>query len=152
MAIIDRPWKDTETFRCLPRFLAVGFMGTFVDVGLFTGLHVLLGVPTLVANTFSYSAGMLNNFVLHRRWTFADRSGKAMSAQFMQFVLVNIIALTLNTLLVLVLAHPFNALLTYPGSGDLLAKLFATGVSMSWNFIANNFWTFKSPIKETLSN
>lgn len=99
-------------------------------MSLFTVLHVLLGVPTLAANTFSYNSGMLNNYVLHRRWTWAGRSQRAASAQFAQFFLVNVAALALNNALVLLLAHPFSSMLAYPGPGDLVAKLFATGVSM----------------------
>ncbi len=146
MAISVQTLRTTDTRRCLSRFLAVGVLGTCLDIALFTGLHVLLGVPTLAANTCSYTAGMLNNFILHRRWTFASRSHKTLGAEFLQFALVNLLALTLNNVLILLLTQPFTALLTHPAPGDVLAKLFATGVSMSWNFFANTFWTFRNPV------
>ncbi len=148
MAITVKSLRATDTWHWLPRFLTVGFLGTSLDVALFAALHILLGVPALAANTCSYTAGMLNNFVLHRRWTFASRSHKTAAAEFLQFALVNLVALTLNNVLVLLLAPAFGTLMAHPGSGDLLAKVFATGVSMSWNFIANTFWTFRNPVRE----
>jgi putative flippase GtrA len=131
-----------DTWLCLRRFLIVGMLGTLIDLALFAGLHTLAGLPTLTANTCSYGAGMLNSFVLNRRWTYSHRRHKSTSAEFIQFALVNMGALTLNSILVLMLAGPFNSLLSAYGSGDLLAKLFATGVTVSFNFLANNFWTF----------
>ena len=117
------------------RFLAVGMLGTFIDLALFAGLHAWLGVPTLAANTLSYGAGIVNNFAWHRCWTFADRARKSGSAQFAQFAAVSLSALLLNNLLVLLLAS---------SCGALVAKLCATGVGLGWNFVVNNLWTFRA--------
>jgi putative flippase GtrA len=60
----------------LGRFLLVGALGTLIDVGLFSLFHLRLGLPVLLANTLSYTAGMINNFALDRAWTFADQPRK----------------------------------------------------------------------------
>jgi len=125
------------------RFLVVGILGTLVDVTLFTALRVWLAVPTLGANSISYSAGIVNNFVLHRGWTFAHQSRKAVGVQFSQFALVSLSALILNNALVLLLAPWFGALLADAGYGALIAKVCATGVGLGWNFLANRIWTFR---------
>ena len=53
------------------RFLVVGAVGTLIDFGLLTILK-LVGFPTLAANSLSFSAGVVNNYLLNSRWTFAD--------------------------------------------------------------------------------
>lgn len=56
--------NENITYRELRRFIRfaiVGLLGTGVDFGLFFVLKGLLGLPTVLANTFSYSAGILNN-------------------------------------------------------------------------------------------
>jgi putative flippase GtrA len=131
----------------MARFLSVGAVGTLLDISLFTALHILLNVPTLLANTLSYSAGIINNYLLHRNWTYADRSRKKMGAQFSQFALVSLSALVLNNLLVLWLTPRFDLFFANVPYGAILAKVFATGVGVCWNFFANNSWTFDDSTK-----
>ncbi len=142
MAFLNDVLESKNTLRYLPRFLTVGMLSTLVDLGLFTLLHVRFGVPTLAANTISYSAGIITSYVLHRTWTYSNRPRRALRAQFSQFAAVSLSALLINNALVLLLASPFTLLLTQPSYGALLAKVCATGVGLCWNFIVNNFWTF----------
>src|SRR5262245_25768182 len=62
-----------DPLRHLVRFMTVGALGTLLDVGAFALLHAWLGLPALPANVASYSLGTLNNYILHRRWTYAGR-------------------------------------------------------------------------------
>jgi putative flippase GtrA len=148
MSSLNELVKRSRDWQYLAKFLSVGVVGTLVDLALFTALHVMLGAPALAANTVSYSAGIVNNYLLHRHWTYADRAARALGAQFSQFAAVSLSALILNNLLVLVLAHPLGILFAHPGAGDLLAKLCATGVGVCWNFVINNNWTFRSEPRE----
>ncbi len=145
LARVNDLLESNDTLKRSPRFATVGALGTALDVGLFTVLHVLLGVPTLAANTISYSAGIINNYVLHRNWTYADRPRKAVGAQFPQFLAISLSALLFNNLLVLLLAPPLESLFLHPGYGDLLAKVCATAVGMCWNFAASSLWAFARP-------
>lgn len=126
----------------LPRFMAVGVVSTLLDVVLFTVLHLAFGVPTLAANTFSYSAGIVNSYLLHRRWTFSDRPRQPFGRQFSQFLVVSVSALLLNNLIVLLFTPPLGALLQNAAFGAVAAKLAATGMGMVWNYLANSIWTF----------
>jgi putative flippase GtrA len=125
------------------RFAAVGVVGTALDLGLFALLHLSLGMAALPANTISYSAGIVNNYLLHRRWTYADRPRRPTGAQFCQFALVSLSALALNNLIVLWLSPGLGALLGRADLGAVAAKLLATSVGMVWNFAANTAWTFR---------
>ena len=144
LASILELFQAKDTRRSAGRFAAVGALGTLIDFSLFTGLHVLLGVPILLANSFSYSAGILNNYFLHRYWTFADRPRRAMAVQFSIFLAISLVALAINNLLVLLLAPPLGRLLSSTAGGSLGAKVCATGIGLVWNFIANHLWTFSA--------
>ncbi len=148
MRFVNEWLKRSRDWQVLAKFLSVGMVGTVVDLALYTALHVIFGAPALAANTLSYSAGIVNNYLLHRHWTYADRASKAMAAQFSQFAVVSLSALVLNNLLVLVLAHPLGMLVAHPDAGDLLAKLCATGVGVCWNFVINNNCTFRATAKQ----
>ena len=125
------------------KFCAVGISGTFVDFGILTALKELAHMPTLPANIISFSTAMVNNFIWNYIWTFRDVRGKKISLVFIQFAVISAIGLGLNTLIVVLLEHPFDSLLTRPNSGYLPAKFVATVAVLLWNFTANRLWTFR---------
>ena len=127
----------------LGRYLSVGLLSTVIDIGLFAWLTGQLGLPTLAANTLSFSAGLLNGYTLNRLWTYGDRPDKTIGVQFAQFLAVSLVALLLNTVIVLSLTPPLSRLISSV-YGALLAKAAATGLSLGWNFLLNHFWTFRS--------
>ena len=128
------------------RFLLVGAAGTALDFGALTLLK-LAGLPTLPANTLSFSLGVANNFYWNRRWTFGDLHREDWTRQLAQFALVSGIGLALNNAIVLLLEGAFAGWL-----GDwayLPAKTIATGLVVFWNFSANRLWTFR-PVAEEI--
>lgn len=126
----------------LARFAAVGLLGTLLDMALFGLLHLALGLAALPANTLSYSAGIVNNFLLHRRWTYAPSARRPALGQFARFTAVSLSALALNTLVVTLLSPALAQSLPLP-TAALAAKVFATGLGIAWNFLANHLWTFR---------
>ncbi len=145
MAVRSEVIRANRALGPLGRYMTVGALGAVLDVGLFIVLHLVLGMPEIGANTLSYVAGTVHNFVLHRFWTFAGRPRKAAAAQFVQYVVVGVSALLVNNLLMLLLAAPFAVLLHGDAAGDLAAKGAATVVSMCLNFAVNHLWTFAVP-------
>ena len=134
----DHPSNEMTRFA---RFLTVGALGTFLDFGLLTAFK-LIGLPTLPANSISFSAGVVNNFTLNSRWTFADRNNGNWRAQFLQFLVVSLIGLALNNAIVLLLEAPLGAWIGDAAWGYAPAKIVATGVVVFWNYFANRNWTF----------
>ena len=59
---------NDNQWRHVGRFLSVGMLGTLLDVGLFSVMRLGLHWPVLMANTLAYSAGIVNNYLLHRNW------------------------------------------------------------------------------------
>lgn len=129
------------------RFLAVGALGTTLDFGILTLLK-LAGLPTLVANSVSFTAGLLNNFTLNRLWTFGDAIHSNWKKQLTQYAVVSLIGLTLNDFIVISLETAMGAWLGQPEWGYLPAKVIATGVVVFWNYFANRAWTFRNHPRE----
>jgi putative flippase GtrA len=57
----------------LVRFALVGLGGTAVYYALLWSLVELGGVPVLGASTFAFGVVVVENYLLHRCWTFASR-------------------------------------------------------------------------------
>jgi putative flippase GtrA len=144
MAQLMNAIETHGALRSAARFVIVGMLGTSIDFALFSALNLLLGVPALVANTLSYGAGIANNYVLHRNWTFDLRPRRAMRGQLVQFIGISLSALIANNLLVLWLTPVMNGLFIDPTHGAIAAKIGATAMVMGWNFFANHFWTFRT--------
>jgi putative flippase GtrA len=136
--------KNSKEIKRFLRFLLVGLSGTLIDFGILTALKTFWGVPTIIANTISYSAGVINNFTWNRIWTFSEARDKEWYVQFGQFVAINIVGVILNNLIVLGLEGPLGVLFNNPDKGYLPAKIVATGVVVLYNFLANRLWTFRS--------
>ena len=125
------------------RFLTVGAVGTVLDFSILTLLK-LAGLPTLFANSISFTAGLLNNFTWNRLWTFGDSVKVDWRRQLAQFTLVSLVGLALNNLIVLSLEGLFGAMLGSSQWAYLPAKVIATGMVVFWNYFANRMWTFRS--------
>ncbi len=135
--------------RRFSKFLVVGASSTLLDVLLLSVLVSRVGIAALPANLISYSSGMLWNFALNRRWTYADKQPKALLRQFGQFAAVNLSGLCLNTLIIALLVAAWQS--TLGANAYLPAKFAATTVSLLWNYAVNRFWTFRgAPMEKFL--
>ena len=116
-------------------FAAVGAINTTIDIGLFRLLQGPLGVPYLIANGLSYSAGTTNSFVLNKVWTFADtrRQGQVL-LQFPIFVTVNVVSLGLSSIILWALSESL---------GVMPAKLAATAVTFVFNFWGSRAFVYR---------
>ena len=134
--------KEAERF---VKFLVVGTIGFVIDFGTLTLLKELVGLPTLLANTISFTAAVISNFTLNRYWTYPDSRSKNLSSQLVQFGMVSVVGLLLNNGILLLLERPFDALLASLNSGIggyIPAKMIATVVVLFWNFFINRYWTY----------
>ncbi|MBP8001501.1 MAG: GtrA family protein [Chloroflexi bacterium] len=136
--------KEVERFL---KFAVVGTIGFIIDFGLLTLFKEVFGLHTAVANTLSFCAAVVSNFTLNRYWTYPDSRSKKLSSQLTQFLLVSIIGLLINDAIVILMEHPFQALLDtslnfLPLSGYIPAKVVATIVVLFWNYFVNRRWTY----------
>ncbi len=142
MAALSRTSFSSKEMQRFSRFLAVGAVGTLLDFSLLTLLK-MAGLPTLLANSLSFTAGLINNFTWNRLWTFSDVLQSDWKKQLVQFTAVSLVGLALSNIIVLSLENVLGTMFGHPAWGYLPAKVIATGVVVFWNYFANRMWTFK---------
>jgi putative flippase GtrA len=126
---------NPRVIRQFVKFAIVGAIGTCVDVATLVLLKEVLGLNVYVANFFSFSLAVINNYTWNSHWTFADQE-KEHRRQIVQFVIISVVGLLLSEMLLYVFHDIAN--LHY-----LLAKVLGILIVLFWNFFANRFWTFK---------
>lgn len=117
------------------RFGTVGVGNTLIDFGVFfllTALHV----PYLLAQVFSYSAGVANSYIWNRTWTFQVKE-KAHGREAFRFIMINLAASGITFLLLYALQKG--------GLSLFFSKMTATAAGMVINFIGNRLWVFQDP-------
>ena len=126
------------------RFLVVGVLNTAIDVALLF-LLTYLGVELWLANIFSTSVALLFSFVVNRSFTF--KSTGNILRQIVPFLAVTLIGLwILQPLVLLRVTGLLNGV--WPEYvGLFVAKMLATVVSMTWNYLLYNRLVFKGGIQ-----
>jgi putative flippase GtrA len=150
---------NRKEFTRFLKFAVVGTLGAVIDFGLLNLLVQLAGFPKILANTCSFTAAVISNFIWNRLWVYPETRGEPLRKQFAQFFVVNLAGLAINTAIFYgsdrwllgeagLLAGPVGALALAIGMShfDLAyngAKVIATGVVLFWNFFVNRLWTFR---------
>ncbi|PKM76651.1 MAG: hypothetical protein CVU90_11215 [Firmicutes bacterium HGW-Firmicutes-15] len=114
-------------------FCLVGLGNTAVDFTVFFLLN-LAGVPYLFAQMISYSSGIVNSFILNRKWTFRLTYNTNV-IEVAKFIIVNGLSLLVSSCLIYIL-HDINQMNLW------IAKIAATGVGIAVNFIGSRLWVF----------
>lgn len=156
------PRRRREINRFL-KFSVVGAFGAVVDFGTFNLLVNLLGVASIAASVFSFSAAVTSNFIWNRYWTYPDSRSKPVGQQVLQFTLVNLVGLLIRTPIFAFSEEPLihlsekflnQAQSFLPESiaslgildpvvlGRNLALALAVTVVLFWNFFINRIWTY----------
>lgn len=116
------------------KFGTVGFSGLIVDFGSTYICKEKLYVQKYFANSIGFLLAATGNYFLNRIWTFASNNPHVFN-EFVKFFIVSLIGLGLSNVFIW-LIHQKGRLNFY------LAKFFAIGVTMLWNFGANFLYTF----------
>lgn len=132
------------------KFAMVGAAGSVTDFTILNVLIQVFGAPLVLANTASFIAAVAQNFSLNRRWTFPESRQRQAGGQLASFAMVSLIGLGINQLVFLSLHHfweqafmdALGASVGFTLSYNV-AKLFAIGVVLFWNFTVNRLWTYR---------
>ena len=123
-------------FRQFFRYAIVGASGTFLDLGSLFIFVEYVKLPLLLAATFSFILAVVNNFLLNKLWTFKYPS-KNYRKLFIKFLIVSLVGLGLTLSLMHLLVNIF--MIWY-----MISKAITSLVVLTWNFLGNKLWTFKS--------
>jgi putative flippase GtrA len=138
LGIAQRP---KEFVRFL-KFATVGVTGMVVDLTVLNVMHKVFGLPLLVANAISFTVAVISNFTWNRFWTFPESRERPLGPQLGKFALVNVAGLIINTLILWLAFKVTQHIVPDPWDYNL-AKMFAIGVVLFWNYFVNRAWTYK---------
>ncbi len=114
------------------KFGIVGLSGMVIDFSITWLFKEKLKIHRYIASSIGFIIAASTNYFLNRIWTF-ESSDPRVLMQYGSFVIISVIGLGINNLFL----YLFEKKLSF-----YVAKLFAIGVTMIWNFLANNYITF----------
>lgn len=115
------------------RFAIVGTINTIIDFGLLFSL-TFLGLPKLAANTISTSTAFVFSFFANKKYTFKSTS-KNIKYEIVSFVIVTLFGLwVLQNAMIWLTTPLIKNFITNEQISLFVAKLFATAVSLIWNY------------------
>jgi putative flippase GtrA len=136
ISAVNLSLKNRKTGVQLIKFSIVGCLNTGISYFIFLALYKIFDVHYLAASVLAYSGGLLNSFILNKKWTFGAE-GSLIQVQFVKFILVNSIALILNLVTLKLLVEDIGMI-------PEIAQIVAIGFSTMANFVGNKVWTFQS--------
>lgn len=121
----------------LAQFLVVGGLGTLVNLIVLTAL-LAIGLPKQAAIAGGIAVSVCFNFVLNRRFSFAEARQSSWWRQFLRFVAASSLGALINYLTA-------SAVLDRaPELRPQIAALFGIAVGTAFNFIASRYLVFRA--------
>ena len=117
------------------KFCIVGGINTLITLILFYILNKILGVNYIFSTVIGYLIGMINSYILNKKWTFHD-DDKRVVFQFVKFAVVNSISLGINLLIMYIFVDKLHM-------DSMLSQICATGFTTLSNFIGSKVVVFR---------
>ncbi|MCH3963092.1 MAG: GtrA family protein [Clostridium sp.] len=114
------------------KYVISGIINTIITLVAYNIL-INFGIHYIAANIAGYFLGVINGFVLDRKWVF--KSNGKIGFLFAKFISVNIISLMLSSILLFVLVNNFSL-------NKTAAQFISTIITGLINYTLNRFWTF----------
>jgi dolichol-phosphate mannosyltransferase len=132
------------------KFCIVGGSGVIVNYGLYWILTRFAGFAPIadtssgilsgnLALTISIETSIITNFTLNNFFTFSDRNTGGVGGFFRRLLNFNLICI-IGGLIQIGVANLFAVVF---GLNDLVSVLIGIVVAFFWNYLVNNFWTWK---------
>ena len=129
------------------RFGAIGIVNTAVDFGLYSVLSYVAGLPLIIANLISTSAGFIVSFFLNRKFTFDSKNERKLH-EFFRFLATTLVGLWIIQPLIIYYCKTLFTLFHFSGIWTVvLPKAAAILVGLVWNYLwyANFVFVKKRP-------
>ncbi len=141
--------KKFITILQMGRFLLVGALNTFIDLGVLNILILLSGITAglwfSAFKSVSFLVATINSYFWNKHWTFGKGGNAFAGKEFSKFVVVTAIGMLVNvgiaSLIVNVIGVQFGVSeKMWATIGAVTASFFA----WAWNFLSSKFIVFKS--------
>lgn len=127
--------------RLITQFMKFGLVGGIafvIDYGLLWVLHERVGIDSIVANTLSFSASVIFNYIASMKYVFDSREDMSKTREVITFITLSLIGLLINDSIIAIAEKRLGIHL-------MIAKIFATVVVMVWNFCSRKILLEKKP-------
>ena len=121
------------------KFCLVGISGVGVNMGLLWLLTELGGLFYLLSAAISIETSIITNFLLNNYFTFADRNKQGVKPLFgrlLKFNLVSLAGLGINMAILWLLTEGL-------GLFYMVSNIVGIAAATLWNYLVNNWWTWK---------
>jgi putative flippase GtrA len=140
--------KYNQLFHQLLKFVVVGVINTAIDFAVLNILSAITGIYSgagiIWINSLAFAVAVINSYFMNKYWTFATK-GSVGAGEASSFLLVSLVGLSINSGLVFGITTHIRPILGLSAAlWENIAKLFATGASMVWNFIGYKLFVFKT--------
>ncbi len=115
------------------KYSLVGILNTLIGLSVIYFLFNVLHFHYIVANIIGYGCGLINSFILNKKWTFESK--RHFSKEIFPFLLVFGICYVINLLAVIFSVEVFKI---HPN----IAQLIGIAIYSVSNFLINKYWTF----------
>lgn len=128
------------------KFGIVGIIATLLDMVLYVILSNVFHVYYVTASIISFSISLLFNYCLSMKYVFVANKNLSKQKQFIIFVVLSLIGCVLNALVLYLTVDMVymknEALMEMMNEkmAKFVAKMFATGVTMVYNFITKKIF------------
>jgi putative flippase GtrA len=150
--IITFARRNKKELKRFIKFMFVGALGAVVDFGVLNLLAHVLDVDLRIAGTISFTMAVTQNFLWNRYWTYPESKAHPFLSQYLQFFIINAMALLIRLPILTFLPSPFksmiDAILHTPSAttevlANNLALAVAVAIAMFWNFFVNRLVTYR---------
>lgn len=109
-------------------FGVVGILATLIDYFLMILLTEVFHVFYLLSSTLSFLVSLVFNYICSMKFVFQSRDDLSRRKEFFIFLVLSILGLLINQAVLWLMVELFHVWYA-------IAKIFATGIVMIWNFI-----------------
>jgi dolichyl-phosphate beta-glucosyltransferase len=116
------------------KYCVVGVAGTLIDLGVLYVFVEYFTVPLIPAAILAFILAATNNFIFNKIWTFKNKS-KNYRKLYIKFLTVSVIGLGLTVVAMYTMVNILDV-------WYMFAKVLTSLIVLTWNFLANKYWTF----------
>lgn len=149
--IITFAKRNRKELKRFIKFMFVGGVGAVIDFGTLNLLAHVLNFDLRLAGTISFVMAVTSNFLWNRYWTYPESRAFPPLPQYLQFFVINAMALVIRLPILTLLPAPISGTLAAMGLnagtaevlGNNAALAMAVGIAMFWNFFINRLVTYR---------
>ncbi len=149
---MERNGEAKKTIRQMGKFAVVGVLNTLVDFAVFQTLNLTLGW-VYAAQVCGYTCGLINSYLWNSNWTFREQRTRTLREMSL-FLLVNLASLGVSLGMIWLCREVFGVTNDWAAGwmppvlagfvkGDTIAKLIATAVAITVNYLGNRLFVFR---------